>query len=102
MNPAVRSLTLRRPAAPQLSARLTSSSTNSPRKDYSHAFERPKKEPPRRTRRNVRGDGRRGRIDDAQAGPDVLDPEDPGRQRRRDHGGGDHRGAERRLWFPPL
>ena len=93
---------MRRPAALRLSSISTKLEPNSPRKDHTYAFERFEEKNPRRPRRNGRGDGRRGRIDDAQAGPDVLDPQGPGRKRRRDHGLGHDRGAERRLRLPAL
>ena len=47
-----------------------------------------------------RGDGDRGRIDDAQAGPDVLHPQGPRRKRRRDQRHGHDRSAQRRVRLP--
>ena len=59
-----------------------------------------KKEHARRTGRDGRGAGRRRRLDAAQAGPDVRDPQGPGRKWRGDHGPGHDRGAQRRLRLP--
>ena len=67
---------MRRPAALRLSNH-EKLEHQFPKKRPSHASERPEEENPRRTGRHGRGAGRRGRIDAAQAGPDVLDPQGP-------------------------
>ena len=71
---------VRQPPAPPILQAISRASAPGPsqiREKLPHASERPQEENPRRTGRHGRGARRRGRLDPAQAGPDVLDPQGP-------------------------